>query len=59
MIRSWIEDIKDLWKKNCYCLALALTAVLSYGYLITHQTVGIADTPYAYYFEEGLAANVG
>ena len=59
MIRSWIEDIKDLWKKKSYCLALALTAVLSYGYLITHQTVGIDDTPYAYYFEEGLAAIVG
>lgn len=35
------------------------TAVLSYGYLITHHTVGIDDTPYLYYFEEGLAAIVG
>jgi len=38
---------------------LGLTAVCSYGFLITHQTVGIDDTPYAYYFEEGLNAIVG
>lgn len=59
MIKSWIEDVRNLWKKKSYCLALSLTAILSYGYLITHQTVGIDDTPYAYYFEEGLAAIVG
>ena len=59
MIRSWIEDVKALWKNKSYCLMLGLTAILSYGYLITHQTVGIDDTPYAYYFEEGLAAIVG
>jgi len=38
---------------------LCLTAVCGYGFLITHQTVGIDDTPYAYYFEEGLNAIVG
>lgn len=38
---------------------LALAAIGSYGFLITHQTVGIDDTPYAYYFEEGLVAIVG
>ena len=59
MIRSWIEDVRNLWKKKSYCLALGLTGLFSYGYLITHQTVGIDDTPYAYYFEEGLAAIVG
>lgn len=38
---------------------LALTALCSYGFLITHSTVGIDDTPYSYYFEEGLTAIVG
>ncbi len=38
---------------------MSLTAVCSYGFLVTHQTVGIDDTPYAYYFEEGLNAIVG
>lgn len=40
-------------------LLLALTAVCGYGYRVTHLTIGIDDTPYAYYFEEGLAAIVG
>ena len=58
-MKKWLEDIRFFWKNKYYCMALYLTAVLSYGYLITHQTVGIDDTPYAYYFEEGLAAIVG
>ena len=48
-----------LCKKKIYLLSLILTAVLAYGFMVTHQTVGIDDTPYAYYFEEGLAAIVG
>ena len=40
-------------------LVLSLTALGSYGFMITHHTVGIDDTPYSYYFEEGLAAIVG
>lgn len=38
---------------------LCLTAVCSYGFKVTHITIGIDDTPYAYYFEEGLVAIVG
>lgn len=40
-------------------ISLIFTAIFSYGFLITHQTVGIDDTPYALYFEEGLATIVG
>lgn len=40
-------------------MMLSLTAVFSYGFLVTHQTVGIDDTPYAYYFRDGLVAIVG
>lgn len=40
-------------------MMLALTALCSYGFKVTHITIGIDDTPYAYYFEEGLAAIVG
>lgn len=46
-------------KNKVYMAVLSLTAVCSYGFLVTHQTVGIDDTPYAYYFEEGLNAIVG
>ncbi len=58
-MREWIKDFTDFWKNKYYVMALSLTAVLSFGYLVTHQTVGIDDTPYAYYFEEGLAVIVG
>lgn len=40
-------------------MALSLTAMCSYGFLVTHATVGIDDTPYTYYFEDGLVAIVG
>ena len=59
VMREWIKDFTDFWKNKYYVMALSLTAVLSFGYLVTHQTVGIDDTPYAYYFEEGLAVIVG
>ncbi len=58
-MKDWIKDFIHLLKNKYYVLALSLTATFSFGYLVTHQTVGIDDTPYAYYFEEGLAAIVG
>lgn len=58
-MRKWMEEYGSLWKNKYYRIALILTAIFAYGYLITHETVGIDDTPYRYYFEEGLAAVVG
>ncbi len=58
-MKLWMKDFTAFWKNKYYALALSLTAVFSFGYLVTHQTVGIDDTPYAYYFEEGLSAIVG
>ena len=58
-MRPWIERWQVFWKSKGYMGMLSLTAVLSYGFLLTHQTVGIDDTPDVYYFEEGLAAIVG
>lgn len=58
-MKKWMEDFSFFCKNKYYVLALSLTAVFSYGFLVTHQTVGIDDTPFAYYFEEGLAAIVG
>ena len=56
---KWTGGIRFFLKNKAYMAFLSLTAVLSYGFLVTHQTVGIDDTPYAYYFEEGLNAIVG
>lgn len=58
-MRQWREDFLHFVNNRIYVLVLALTGMCSYGFLITHQTVGIDDTPYAYYFEEGLNAIVG
>lgn len=58
-MKEYKENFIFLCKNKCYALFLALTALLSYGFLITHPTVGIDDTPYAYYFQEGLVAIVG
>ncbi len=54
-----MEDWKAVWGNKLYRWMLGLTAVCSYGFFVTHQTVGIDDTPYAYYFEEGLNVIVG
>lgn len=57
--KKWLGEIQYFLKNKIYMAVLSLTAVCSYGFLVTHQTVGIDDTPYAYYFEEGLNAIVG
>ena len=56
---KWLDEIFYFWKNKCYIIAMTLTAICSYGFLITHHTIGIDDTPYASYFEEGLVAVVG
>lgn len=58
-MQQWKEYTAAFIKNKIYMLSLSLTALFGYGFLITHQTVGIDDTPYAYYFEEGLNAIVG
>lgn len=58
-MKKWLENVRYFYKDKIYMLLLCLSAVCSYGFLITHHTVGIDDTPFVYYFEEGLAAIVG
>ena len=58
-MKKWKENFAYFYKDKIYMLLLALTAVCSYGFVVTHSGIGIDDTPYAYYFEEGLAAIVG
>lgn len=58
-MQKWREDFLFFCRNKIYILMMSLTAVFSYGFLITHHTVGIDDTPFAYYFQEGLNAIVG
>lgn len=59
MWKDLLDQARYFIKNKVYMAVLSLAAVCSYGFLVTHQTVGIDDTPYAYYFEEGLNAIVG
>lgn len=58
-MKKWIQEWNTIWKSKWYAAVLVLTAIAGYGFMITHQTIGIDDTPYTAYFEEGLAAIVG
>ena len=58
-MKKYRESFIALCKNKIYLLPLSLAAAFSYGFMVTHQTVGIDDTPYAYYFQEGLLAIVG
>lgn len=57
--QKWRDDFTVLWSSKMYRVVLSLVALCSYGFLITHHTVGIDDTPFALYFEEGLNVIVG
>ena len=58
-MKKWVEMFTHFLKNKIYVIVLALTAACSYGFMITNYAIGIDDTPYAYYFEEGLSAIVG
>lgn len=58
-MKKWYKSFQEFYSDKRYVLVLILTAVCAYGFMVTHSAVGIDDTPYDYYFEEGLAAIVG
>lgn len=58
-MKKWLAGFGMFFRNKAYMFLLVLTAVCGYGYKVTHFAIGIDDTPYAYYFEEGLAAIVG
>lgn len=58
-LQKWKDCFMNLCGSRVYRGVLLLTAFCSYGFLVTHHTIGIDDTPFALYFEEGLNAIVG
>ena len=58
-IQKWKDSFWALYSSRWYRAALVLTAFGSYGFFVTHHTVGIDDTPFSLYFEEGLNAVIG
>lgn len=58
-MKRTIQDILHFFQNKCYCALLLLTALLSYGFAVTHYSIGMDDTAIPLYFEEGLAPFVG
>lgn len=58
-MQKWRDSFFALYNNRLYRCALILTALCSYGFFVTHHTVGIDDTPFSLYFEEGLNAVIG
>ena len=58
-MKAFWEEIRYFWSNRIYVLAVSLTAVCSYGFKISHETIGIDDTCIPLYFEDGLAPAVG
>lgn len=58
-MENFKHDLKRIYLNKTYLCLLALVAACGYGFKIAHPVMGIDDTPYACYFEEGLAAVVG
>lgn len=58
-MKAFWEDIRYFWSSKVYVLVVSLTAVCSYGFKISHETIGIDDTCIPLYFEDGLAPAVG
>lgn len=58
-MEKWRSDWRRVYGGRAYALLSSLVAMGGYGFKIVHPVMGIDDTPYAYYFQEGLAAVVG
>lgn len=54
----WI-DVKWFLSRKIYIVAVLITAACSYGFNITHVSIGIDDTATGLYFQEGLAVVMG
>lgn len=58
-MENFRHNLKRIYLNRTCIALLSLVAACGYGFKIAHPVIGIDDTPYAYYFEEGLAAVVG
>lgn len=58
-MRDICKDLKELFQNKFYCILLLIIGICTYGFVITHFSIGIDDTAIPMYFEEGLAPYVG
>lgn len=58
-MKQLIKDYKQIKYNNILTWIYFLIALLCYGYVVTHPTIGMDDTGIESYFSDGLAPQVG
>ncbi len=58
-MRKLYEEALFFLRQKVFVILVALTAVGSYGFAITHESIGVDDTMVGLYLEDGLEAFMG
>ena len=58
MLEFW-QDLKGFLQNRMYCFVLLVIGIGTYGFVITHYSIGIDDTAILLYFETGLSPYMG
>lgn len=58
-MKKIIEETSWFFRQKVYVFALIFTAVCSYGFAVTHHSIGIDDTAMVLYLEDGLEVVMG
>ncbi len=58
MLEFW-QDLKAFLQNRMYCIVLLVIGIGTYGFVITHYSIGIDDTAILLYFDEGLSPYMG
>lgn len=59
MAQEIFAEVRRMWEKKAFAVGLPLVAVLSFFTLLTNPTIGIDDTAFDIYFEQGVAPAAG
>nr|WP_305133521.1 hypothetical protein [uncultured Acetatifactor sp.] len=58
-MRQLKEDISFFLHQKMFVIVLTLTALESYGFAVTHESIGIDDTMVGVYLNEGIEVLMG
>ena len=58
-VRQLKEDISFFLHQKMFVIVLTLTALGSYGFAVTHESIGIDDTMVGVYLNEGIEVLMG
>jgi len=58
IINQYKKELEELLKNRKYIICIVITAILGYGYLITHTTIGMDDTSLDIYYSNLFDMNI-